>query len=93
MGDLARRHGVDFHLYVDNSQLYSAFGKDKDLITVPKMELLINDIRSWMTHNKLTLNDEKSEKMVLNGARRPDINLSPLQIGHESVSTSDFIAL
>ena len=60
LGDLAPRHVVDFHLYADDSQLYIAFGKDNCLITVSKMKLLINDISSWMTLNKLKLNDDKS---------------------------------
>ena len=58
----------------NNLLLYIAFRKDNCLITVSKMELLINDIRSWMTHNKLKLNYDKSKIIiVLNGARRPDI--------------------
>ena len=69
LGDLAQRHGVDFHLYADDSLLYIAFREDNCLITVSKMELLINDIRSWMTHNKLKFNDDKSKIIVLNGAR------------------------
>ena len=92
MGNLARRHGVDFHLYADDSQLYIAFRKDNCLITMSKMELLINDIRSWMTHNKPKLNDDKSEIMVLNGARRPDITFRRYKLDTNQ-SLSDSIAL
>ena len=73
------RHGVDFQLYADDSQLCIVFRKDSCLITVSKMELLINDMRSWMTRKKLKSNDDKSEIIVLNGALRPDINFPPLQ--------------
>ena len=89
LGDLARSHGVDFHIYADDCQLYMAFKRDNTLITASKMECLVNDIKSWMTNNMLKLNEDKTEIMVLNGARRPDIELTSLMIGTESVSMSD----
>lgn len=80
LGDLTRRGGVDFHLYADDYQLYIAFGIDNRLITVSKMELLINDISSLMTQNKLKFNDEEAEIVVLNRACSPDATFPPLQI-------------
>ena len=93
LGDLARSHGVDFHIYADDCQLYMAFKRDNTLITASKMERLVNDIKSWMSNNMLKLNEDKTEIMVLNGARRSDIDLPSLMIGTESVSMSNSTTL
>ena len=72
LGSLVCKHGVDFHLYADDCQLYLAFMKNNELITARQMECLINDIKAWMASNMLKLNGDKSEIMILNSACRPD---------------------
>ena len=56
------------------------------LITASMMERLVNDTENWMTSNMLKLNGDKSDIMVLNGPRRPRIELPPITICDESVS-------
>ncbi|KAK2550403.1 RNA cytosine-C(5)-methyltransferase NSUN2 [Acropora cervicornis] len=51
------------------------------------------DIENWMTSNMLKLNGDKSDIMVLNGPRRPRIELPPITICDESVFKSDSTSL
>lgn len=65
--DIIRRHGLKFHLYADDTQLYLAFNPacSDDLFTAKStIEACVADIRIWMTCNYLKLNDDKSELLV-----------------------------
>ena len=68
LGEIIRSHGLTFHLYADDTQLYLAF-KPSDPsskpLTVSRIERCVNDIRLWMLENFLKLNDDKSEVIVI----------------------------
>uniref|UniRef100_A0A8C7Y916 Reverse transcriptase domain-containing protein n=1 Tax=Oryzias sinensis TaxID=183150 RepID=A0A8C7Y916_9TELE len=56
LGDVIRRHGINFHSYADDTQLYVAVSPDD---TGPLDSLLncILDIKMWMGENFLQLSD------------------------------------
>ena len=61
-------HLPNSHCYADDSQIYLSFKPDdlssqQDAKTA--MQNCIDDIRSWMEHDKLLLNDEKTEFLVI----------------------------
>ena len=68
-----RHHGVSFHIYADDTQIYCSFETSVagDLEHAQsKLEECVHDINTWMLHN-LKLNDNKTEilgypTMVLN---------------------------
>ena len=63
--NIARSHGIHMHMYADDTQLYLPF-KPKDYGTVTiKMQDCLASIRSWMNHNQLKLNDDKTEFMII----------------------------
>ena len=52
------------HAYADDPQLYLSFcanSIDDQTAALAAMEHCISDIRSWMHHDKLKLNDENTE--------------------------------
>ena len=64
---IIKHHGLQFHLYADDSQLYVSFKTDsnQELLTAKsKVELCVRDIDTWMVHNGLKLNQDKSELLV-----------------------------
>ena len=65
---IARNHGLFVHAYADDTQLYIPFElndpSDK-LSALKKTEACIIDIKAWMTQNKLKLNDDKTEFLVM----------------------------
>ena len=68
IGDIARTHGLNVHFYADDTQLYMAFDPtdNEDAASVLKqLEDCISDIRMWMVGNKLKLNDDKTEVLIL----------------------------
>ena len=65
--NIIERHPPNSHCYADDSQIYLSFKPDdlsiqQDAITA--MQNCIDDIRSWMEHDKL-LSDEKTQFLVI----------------------------
>ena len=58
LGDIVREHGLPFHFYADDSQLYTSFAYNdtSDLVAAKqRLENCVADINLWMTANKLKL--------------------------------------
>uniref|UniRef100_A0A8C7XUV8 Reverse transcriptase domain-containing protein n=1 Tax=Oryzias sinensis TaxID=183150 RepID=A0A8C7XUV8_9TELE len=71
LGDVIRRHGIDFHSYADDTQLYVAVSPDD---TGPLDGLLncILDIKMWMGENFLQLYQDKTEVLVIGSEAERD---------------------
>ena len=67
LGDIARSHGITFHAYADDCQLYITFLRENVFMTKYKMEALLAEIKQWMSTDMLKLNDSKTEIMAVGG--------------------------
>ena len=67
-GNIIRNHSLDFHLYADDTQLYT-LSKPGDSISrqivISQFEAYIVDIKSGMTNNFLKPNDDKTELIII----------------------------
>ena len=70
LSSLFQSHNVDYHFYADDTQIYLKITNIED--AKRKIDLLILDIKIWMTRRKLKLNDQKTEFIIVRGRRRLD---------------------
>ncbi len=59
LGDIIKRHGVSFHSYADNTQLYISL-RPGETHQIEKLTECIVDIKNWMTSKFLLQNSEKN---------------------------------
>ena len=92
VGKIARKHGVNVHLYADDSQLYMAFYPDEGTAAVDQMMDCIEEIRNWMEANMLKLNEDKTEFMII-ASRYEEAKLNDsvhnIRVGDSTVDSSD----
>lgn len=72
IGDICRKHSVNFHGYADDTQNYSAFrvgvdGSQENCFT--RLEKCVCEIADFMLVNKLKLNEDKTE-FIMFGTRQ-----------------------
>ena len=63
LGSIIRKHGINFHCYADDTQLYLSMKPDETNQLV-KLQACLTDIKAWMTWNFLLFNSDKTEVIV-----------------------------
>ena len=91
LGEIARRHQMFYHFYADDTQLYITFRTSSlsDMnVSNAKLVNCVRDMDAWMLSNKLKLNKDKSEVLVISSSYRPQPPLSSVNICDETVCCS-----
>jgi hypothetical protein len=65
LSDVIGRQPVSHHAFADDTQMYKADSIDQAANVVQSMNQAIVHVKSWMTTNKLKLNDDKTEGMLV----------------------------
>ena len=90
IGDIIRRHGLNYHLYVDDTQLYLSFKPTpaEQPGAVAKIEACVCEIDSWMLCNKLKLNRGKTELLILSTQHCPSPLIEYVDVSGEQIEPS-----
>ena len=88
LGCIIKKHNLSYHFYADDSQLYLSVKPTNINDLVFSLENCISEVKDWMSKNKLKLNDEKTEVVLVN-PKKYDVNISSLKIGDEDIIFSD----
>ena len=89
LGRIIRAHGLDYHLFADDSQLY-VFVKPVQANVdgaIGRLDKCCHDIRTWMRRNFLKLNDDKTEVLLI-GSRQQlsKITLPGVTVGESLIA-------
>ena len=67
IGQIIRKHGIQYHVYADDVQLLITFDPRRPgdaVCSLYKLSQCIMDLQSWLTANKLMLNNSKTEFFI-----------------------------
>ena len=95
IGNICRRHQVEFHLYADDTQIYLSlrpsipFSKNNCIAWIEKC---IEEIGIWMTQNLLKLNSDKTE-FILFGTQQQlsKVDDISVHIGSDTIKPTDHV--
>ena len=96
LGDTARKHGITFHQYTDHTKIYLSFTSNcPNYISNAKERQLscVKDFGDWMMCNKLKLNQDKMELLVVSSRFRPRPPLNHVQIGDYVISPVNMLGM
>ena len=93
--DIVSKHLPSVHCYADDTQLYLAFSPDvqgEDEAALNAMRDCIHDLRNWMIEDRLMLNDDKTELMLI-GTRQQlqKVNLNDITVGDTVVEAKSVV--
>ena len=74
-------------MYADDTQLYLSIEPTNLSDLIHSFENCIHDVKNWMLHNKLKLNDEKTEIIVCNPKKFP-VLIDEITVGQDKVKFS-----
>ena len=94
IADIIKSYVLHYHLYADDSQIYVFFSSQsqQDLCLVKsKLEACVKHIDSWMVLNRLKLNQDKTDLLLISSRYRQSLALIHLQVGEEKICPSESV--
>lgn len=86
LGSVIRKHGISFHCYADDIQMYLTIKKNA---SVSSLLECLDDVKAWMAINFLSFNANKTEVMIFGGTNGTrSIELGALAQYNKSVITN-----
>ena len=69
LSDVMDSHSVLHHSFADDTQLQKSAPPQQVNELIQSMQQCVHDVKSWMIHNKLKLNDEKTDALIISTLR------------------------
>ena len=81
-------HTIPQHLYADDSHLYVSFASGDSAAALNGLQSCLGPVQLWMSTNKLKMNPDKTEFLLIGNERQRSIYLSMFAIELLGVKTN-----
>ena len=89
LSNLIKRHSLCVHLFADDIQIETSILPQHVHGTISSVEICISNVKYWMIENKLQLNYEKTECLLIRPNKcTKNLNCTSLSFGHNVISFS-----
>ena len=88
LSDIISRHSVLHHMFADDTELYRSAAPTHLASLFTDIQSCISDVKEWTFHNKLQLNEDKTEALLLTSSKSSDLP-SSLKVGQNDIHFSD----
>ncbi len=93
LSEIFSEYNMDYHCYADDTQIYMGFNarhEEDQKVAVNKMEKCIRAVKDFMNKNKLKLNDEKTE-FVLIGTKywMNKLKFNEIMVGETKITATE----
>ena len=95
LGIIIRMFYILFHMYADDSQLYKSLRAhltEEQVQSVESLQSCIEEISCWMNNNKLKLNEDKTEFLIVGTPKqRSKMIVDSINVGGVDIKASDCV--
>ena len=77
LGDVIRKHGINFHMYADDVQLYVSFRPCDQMKVLRELQQCLDDVDSWLRENRLLQNWNKTKMITFGTKQRLTVDSQP----------------
>ena len=89
LSNLIKRHSLSVHMFADDIQMETSIRPQHVHSAICSVEICISDVKYWMIENKLQLNDEKMECLLIRPNKcTQNLNRISLSFGLNVISFS-----
>jgi len=90
--DIFNKHGVNFHLYADDSQIYLSFPVGDESVAMEQITRCVEVIRMWLAQNFLKFNEEKTDFITLGcKSSLEKIKELPITVGDATIQPASHV--
>ena len=83
---LISSHDMSSQSFADDTQIYKSCTPDQLTCTITKVEDCVLDVKGWMTANKLKLNDDKTEALLIRKPKEKiDLSVNSMNVGNNNI--------
>ena len=93
MHDIASNHGLSIRMYADDTKIDIEFDVSALSATATKsrLEACVLDISSWLHENKLQLNEDKTELVMITPSQQAGkVDIESVQVGGCDIKPASF---
>ena len=89
LSDIIQSHSVSHHVYADDTELYKSSSPENVSPLLTSVQRCAQDVKEWTLRNKLQLNEDKTEALLIDPSSISTEPPSSITVGDNDIPFSD----